>query len=45
LFTTAKEIKNDLKFLTLILVQNGKNESGILVDESVIEIINNIEEE
>lgn len=45
LFTTAREIKNDLKFLTLILVQNGKNESGILVDESVIEIINNIDEE
>jgi len=45
LFTTAREIKSELRSLALMLVQDKKDENGVVVDESVVEIINNIDKE
>ncbi len=45
LFATAEEIKSELRSLTLILIRDKKDENGVVVDESVVEIINNIDKE
>ena len=46
LFITTKEIKNELRLLALMLVEKrGNEEEEVVVDESVVEIINNIDQE
>lgn len=46
LFITTKEIKNELRLLALMLVDQKENEEEeVIVDESVVEIINNIDQE
>lgn len=45
LFITAKEIKNELRLLALMLVEKPEEEEEMIIDESVVEIINNIDQE